>query len=215
MIRKNVLILCLSMFIAGIAVAQEPIPSENAASLSVATDVSVGFFSNQIGDFQVKNQPMVSASVFSKLNPNLFVGGGVGLATWNYSDNDGTATIENKNYSLPIYLTARYVFRTSEANLFFDGKIGYRLGNEVKIDMLSEYRTGQDYRIVDGKGLFSAAMMGFSVRNIELGIGLTLQKVSYDMIDHSVVIATDYHRDAEEHSSKMMYSFFVQAGYWF
>ena len=161
------------------------------------------------------NQPMVSASVFSKLNPNLFVGGGVGLATWNYSDNDGTATIENKNYSLPIYLTARYVFRTSEANLVFDGKIGYRVGNDVTIDMLSEYRTGQDYRIVDGNGLFSAAMMGFSVMNIEIGIGLTLQNVSYDNIDHSVVIETDYHRDFEEHNSMMMYSFFVQAGYWF
>lgn len=215
MIRKNIFVLCLTMFVASIAVAQEPVPSENSASLSVAADVSVGFFSNQIGDFQVMNQPMVSASVFSKLNPDLFVGGGVGLATWNYSDNDDAATIENKNYSLPLYLTARYVFRTSYANLFFDGKIGYRFGNDVTIDMLSEYRTGEDYRVVDGNGLFSAAMMGFSVMNIEVGIGLTLQKVSYDNIDHSVVIATDYHRDFEEHNSKMMYSFFVQAGYWF
>lgn len=209
--KKNIIILFISISMAWSAVAQD----EFTSPISIAADATFGFFSNQVCDFQVSNQPMLNVSIFSKITPDFFVGGGLGVATWIYSDNEGTAKIENKNFSLPLYLTARYVFRTSYANLFLDAKLGYRLGNKVTIDMLSPYRTGQDDRIISGNGLFSAGMIGFSIRRIEFGMGLSLQNVSYDKIDHSTVIETEHVRNEEEHGSKLMRSFFIQVGYWF
>lgn len=209
--KKNIIALLISIFVAGSAVAQD----EFTYPISVVADATFGFFSNQVCDFQVSNQPMLNVSVFSKVNSDFFVGGGLGIATWIYSDNEGEAKIENKNFSLPLYFTARYVFRTSYANLFLDAKLGYRLGNKVTIDMLSTYRTGQDDRIISGNGLFSAGMIGFSIKGIEFGMGVTLQNVTYDRINHSIVTATEYPWDEEEHDSKLMRSFFVQVGYWF
>ena len=209
--KKNIIALLISVFVVGGVAAQD----EFTWPISMTADATFGFFSNQVCDFQVNNQPMLSVSVFSKLNPDLHVGGGLGIATWIYSDNEGAAKIENKNFSLPLYLTARYVFRASYANLFLDAKLGYRLGNKVTIDMLSPYRTGQDDRIISGNGFFSAGMIGFVIKKIEFGMGVSLQHITYDRINHSVVTETRYPWNEEEHGSKLMHSFFVQVGYWF
>ena len=78
--KKNIIALLISIFVAGSAVAQD----EFTYPISVVADATFGFFSNQVCDFQVSNQPMLNVSVFSKVNSDFFVGGGLGIATWIY-----------------------------------------------------------------------------------------------------------------------------------
>ena len=54
--KKNIIALLISIFVAGSAVAQD----EFTYPISVVADATFGFFSNQVCDFQVSNQPMLN-----------------------------------------------------------------------------------------------------------------------------------------------------------
>jgi len=188
----------------------------NDFSMSHVVNVGMGVFNSAIAeDIKVNNQPMLSTSLLFELNPNLFAGCGVAFSIWNYSE-EGDAKLNGEYYSVPVFVTARYFFgERRKTGLFFDAKIGCRLGNTITIDMLTEARTGQDDRIINGIGLYSNIAIGLSYRRFELLMGMDIQGVSYDVIDHSVVTATRYHRDLEESITTTMQTFVIQLGYWF
>lgn len=208
------LVVCLCMF--SNAKAQDSFSNEYYFPFTVATDASIGVFATQVEDFIVNTQPMINVAALWGVNPNLFAGLGVGFGKWNYDDNDGYAKVENQYFSVPVYATARYVFGSAKkSGLFFDAKIGYRLGNKITIDMLSDLRVGQNDRIINGCGLYSGFSMGILVRKFELVMGINLQNVEYDIVDQSEVISSGRIYNINEHKSDMMRSFVVQLGYWF
>ena len=69
--------------------------------------------------------------------------------------------------------------------------------------------------IINGIGFYAVIAIGLSYRRFELLMGMDIQSVSYDVIDHSVVTATRYHRDLEESITTTMQTFVIQLGYWF
>ncbi len=207
------MLLCMSILTP--IIAQDSF-SEEKITPTFAVNGSLGFFSNQIDDFTVNLQPLLTGSCFFKINGHLYAGIGAGFGTWIYSNNDGATNIKDNNFTIPIFATARYKYAIDEnPNIFFDVKIGYRFGKKVTLDMLSENRTGQDERIIKGNGLFSSLMLGISVKKLEFGIGFMMQTISYDKIEHTVV--KDYNKitDFEGKYTTLMHSFFVQVGYWF
>ena len=196
--------------------SQDSFSDEYYFPLSFVVNGNIGVFSTQTEDFQVTNRPMLSTSALFGINPNLFLGGGIGVGTWNMKPTwDGT--VEDKYFNVPIYATARYFFgERRKMGMFFDAKIGYRLGNKVKMNMLTERRTGEDYRIIAGHGLYSSIVIGMSFHRIELSMGMDIQGLNYDVVDHSIV--TGYYRkprNREETVTTTERAFIFQLGYWF
>lgn len=195
--------------------SQDSFSNEYSFPLSIAVNANLGAFSTGTEDFQINNRPMLSGTAFFTINPNLFLGGGIGVSTWNYNL-EGEGKFDNKYYNVPIYAVGRYFFgEEKKSGIFFDAKIGYRFGNKITVDMLSQYRTGEDFRFISGHGLYSSILMGISYRRIELSFGMDIQGLNYDVVDHSVVIATRHRRDREESISTTVRAFIFQLGYWF
>lgn len=215
--RKLITAIVLCFTLGSTSFAQDPSFGGGYMAKSFVVDASIGFLSNQVDEFKITTQPMISSTMLFSINPKFYAGIGLGLGVWNYDNNEGRIQMEKTSVvTIPLFADVRYAFSESKKyNLFLDAKLGYRFGPEQVLDMLTPARTGEDFRYVNGNGFYSAFMMGFLIRKIELGVGVSFQNVNYDVYENTVVISSSYPYFREENVSKNMRSFFVKAGYWF